>query len=193
MRWRVGGEGYATNGNWGELNDLWTFNPSTNQWAWEGGSNTVPSDGKGQPGVYGTLGSPAAANSPGGRVYASSWTDSSGNIWLFGGGGFDAYGNEGNLNDLWEFQPLVLTPSFQVNGAAWQAGNAVSVTPDSTVNLKLLPLSGGTWSWTGPSGFTSASSEIDNIPLSAGANTYTATYTDPTACSYTMSFILTVQ
>ena len=33
------------------------------QWAWAGGSSTV-----GQPGVYGTLGTPAPGNIPGGRV-----------------------------------------------------------------------------------------------------------------------------
>jgi len=57
------------------------------------------------PGVYGILGTPDAANTPGGRDSAATWTDSSGNFWLFGGGGYDANGNYGTLNDLWEFQP----------------------------------------------------------------------------------------
>ena len=40
-----------------------------------GGSSTVGSKG-GQPGVYGTLGTPAAGDIPGSRHSASSWTDS---------------------------------------------------------------------------------------------------------------------
>jgi hypothetical protein len=44
----------------------------------------------GVPGVFGTLGTPAAGNTPGGSQYASAWTDSSGNFWLFGGYGTEA-------------------------------------------------------------------------------------------------------
>ena len=76
-------------------NDLWEFSPTTQEWAWMSGSRTVPDiiGNSGQPGVYGTLGVPAAGNVPGGRQRASSWTDSSGNLWLFGGDGFDSTGN----------------------------------------------------------------------------------------------------
>ena len=57
----------------------------------------------GHPGIYGTLGVSAAVNMPGGRYYPSQWTDSSGNLWLFGGGGYDVNDTYGSLNDLWEF------------------------------------------------------------------------------------------
>jgi hypothetical protein len=50
----------------------------TNEWTWMGGSNTSGSVGPTTPGVYGTLGTPAAANIPGIRWGASNWTDSSG-------------------------------------------------------------------------------------------------------------------
>jgi len=46
-----------------------------NEWTWVSGSN-LPN----QPGVYGTLGTPAAANVPGWRTGAASWTDKSGNL-----------------------------------------------------------------------------------------------------------------
>jgi hypothetical protein len=77
------------------MNDLWEFNPSTKEWTWVKGSNTA-----GASGVYGTLGVAAPGNVPGARGSAVSWTDSSGNLWLFGG-----YSNESqaDLNDLWEF------------------------------------------------------------------------------------------
>jgi N-acetylneuraminic acid mutarotase len=113
--WLFGGDGYDANGNEGGLNDLWEYNPSTNQWTWMGGSITAGSDHLSgplsPPGVYGTLGTPASGNLPGSRDSAVSWTDKSGNFWLFGGAGIDAMGNFGTLNDLWEYQPTS-TPSF---------------------------------------------------------------------------------
>jgi N-acetylneuraminic acid mutarotase len=103
--WLFGGEGLDASGNQGFLNDLWVFVPSLGQygeWIWIGGSNTIGSN-EGQPGVYGTLGTAAAANIPGARLDAVSWVDGNGNLWLFSGFGVDATGNLGELNDLWEF------------------------------------------------------------------------------------------
>lgn len=105
--WLFGGnDGCAsdTTGGTALLNDLWEFNPSTNLWAWMGGSNTPGSNG-GRQGVYGTLGTPAAGNIPGSRMDSTSWKDSNGNLWLFGGFGYDANGAVGELNDLWRYQP----------------------------------------------------------------------------------------
>ena len=123
--WLFGGYGYDANGIYGELNDLWEYKPSTKEWAWMGGSNTVPGRGSGNPGVYGTLGVFAAGNIPGGRAFASSWTDSSGHLWLFGGAGYDANDNSVLLNDLWEFNP-------STNEWAWIGGS--STIPNSGVS-----------------------------------------------------------
>jgi N-acetylneuraminic acid mutarotase len=98
--WLFGGFGFDANGTAGSLNDLWELNPSNNEWTWKSGSNAAN-----QSGVYGALGTSATGNFPGGREGASSWTDANGNLWLFGGGGGDASGNGGYLNDLWEFIP----------------------------------------------------------------------------------------
>lgn len=103
--WLAGGEGYDSASIYGFLNDLWVFNPVDNEWAWMGGSSTLPGEYKGQPGVYGTLGSPATANIPGSRYLAADWTDSSGHLWLFSGNGFDSADANGDLNDLWEYAP----------------------------------------------------------------------------------------
>jgi hypothetical protein len=92
--WIFGGSGYAASGT-GNLNDLWMYNPTVNEWTWESGSNTVNA-----PGVYGTLGVAAANNVPGARYGSVSWTDSSGNLWLFGGNI-----PSGSSNDLWSFSP----------------------------------------------------------------------------------------
>ena len=56
-----------------------------------------------QNGVYGTMGVPDIANYPGGRACSVSWTDTDGNLWLFGGKGYDQLGDLGCLNDLWRF------------------------------------------------------------------------------------------
>ena len=102
--WLFGGVGCDATRNFGYLNDLWQYDPATNEWTWIGGTNVVGIH-DGQPGVYGTLGTPAPGNFPGGRSNPSSWTDNSGNFWLFGGTGFDSRGDLGTLNDLWEFKP----------------------------------------------------------------------------------------
>lgn len=106
--WFFGGSGVDSVGTDATLNDLWRFDASTLLWTWIGGSKTVPIVSGcfcGQAGVYGTLGVAAAANIPGGRAGASSWTDGNGNFWLFGGGGFDSKRNSGELNDLWMYSP----------------------------------------------------------------------------------------
>jgi hypothetical protein len=95
--WLFGGYGYPASGSDGYLNDLWRWD-GTN-WTWMSGSDVVD-----QNGVYGTKGTPDPANVPGSRRDAVSWIDSSGNFWLFGGGGYPASGSNGWLNDLWRFK-----------------------------------------------------------------------------------------
>lgn len=150
--WLFGGGGYDSQGTNAALNDLWEFNPVSQEWRWMGGSNKAAGPEIGQSGVYGTLGTPAAGNIPGGRGSASSWTDHSGHLWLFGGGGFDANGVDGNLNDLWEFNP-------SANEWAWMSGSSTrgSTSGQPGVYGKLgTPAAGNV-----PGGRFSASSWID--------------------------------
>jgi N-acetylneuraminic acid mutarotase len=92
--WLFGG-----NSSNGPLNDLWEYSPSTGLWTWVGGSN-----GSGSlAGVYGTLGTASPSNAPGARYWATSWADSKGNLWLFGGVGRASGTGNGHLNDLWRF------------------------------------------------------------------------------------------
>src|SRR5580700_4744407 len=87
------------------LNDLWMFNASAlspnftakaAQWTWQSSSVSPAVD---QSGIY----PPTANPYPGARTNAVSWTDGSGNFWLFGGFGKDGAGTLGFLNDLWEY------------------------------------------------------------------------------------------
>jgi hypothetical protein len=71
-------KGYDSTGNFGLLNDLWKF--SSVEWTWMDGSNLAD-----QPGTYGTVGVGNANNVPSARQGAVSWTDISGNFWLFAG------------------------------------------------------------------------------------------------------------
>ena len=96
--WLFGG---SSNGDW--LNDLWKYDPATLEWTWISGSNTA-----GQAGNYGSRSTAATSNIPGAREAAVSWLDSSGNLWLLGGYGLDSSGNQGWLNDLWEFNLAIL-------------------------------------------------------------------------------------
>ena len=84
-----------------------------------------------------------------------------------------------------------IIPYIQVNGGSWQNTNTVTVSAGSSVNLGPQPLKGGSWSWTGPHGYTSTSRQINNIPLNSGVNTYVATYTSSGGVS-TMTFTITV-
>ncbi len=71
---------------------------AANEWTWVSGAN-LPN----QKGVYGTQGVAAPGNVPGAREQAATWTDTSGNFWLFGGSGYDSVGAPGYLNDLWRY------------------------------------------------------------------------------------------
>lgn len=96
--WIFGGYGYDGAGNNGYLNDLWKYNPTSGQWTWMSGDNTVNNGG-----TYGTKGTAAATNKPGSRIYMAGWADASGNLWLYGGAGNDGASSYGNLNDLWKY------------------------------------------------------------------------------------------
>ena len=98
--WLFGGYGYDSTGTVGKLNDLWQYSPST-----KSGPGSAAADGDNATGVYGTQGTASAGNVPGARQAANSWIDSSGNLWLFGGYGYDSTGDLGYLNDLWQYSP----------------------------------------------------------------------------------------
>ena len=85
-----------------------------------------------------------------------------------------------------------ITPYIQVNGASWQQTATATVIWGSSVNLGPQPLNVGSWSWTGPNGYTSTARQINNIPLSAGVNTFVATYTNPSGIKSTQTFTITV-
>jgi Chitobiase/beta-hexosaminidase C-terminal domain len=89
-------------------------------------------------------------------------------------------------------QPTPIVPYIQVNNGSWQETSSLNVNRGSSVNLGPQPLTGGSWSWTGPNGYTSTSRQINNIPLSFGSNVYVATYTNTLGAQSTQTFTITV-
>ncbi len=93
--WLFGGYDFSA----GNHAALWKYDPLVNEWTWMKGPTVTNA-----PGVYGTQGVSNPANYPGARTNgACTWVDASGNLWLFGGNGYDAAGVAGQLNDLWKY------------------------------------------------------------------------------------------
>lgn len=115
----------SSNYPWKDLekgdNDFWQFNFQSQNWAWvAGGYRDV--------GIYGQQGQVAVTNKPGARSGSVSWRDLSGNLWMFGGEGFDSAGNHGLLNDLWKYD--IATSSW-----TWVRGNK-SINPSPKYGTK---------------------------------------------------------
>lgn len=146
--WLFGGFGYSASG-FGLLNDLWRYDPGTNQWTWMKAENTPD-----PPGIYGNLGVPAGANNPGGRENSVSWVDATGNMWLFGG--YAAIKDPGSnnisigfINDLWRFEP-------SLNRWTWMKGDS-SLYTSGSFGVQGTPSAGNN-----PSSRRSAVSWTDN-------------------------------
>jgi N-acetylneuraminic acid mutarotase len=192
--WLFGGYGFDTNDRDGLLNDLWEFNPATNEWTWVGGSEVLPCTNLcGAAGTYGTLGSPATGNIPGGRGAASSWTDSKGNFWLFGGGG-DGVDLYYGINDLWEYQPstthsytAVATPVITLAAGTYSSAQTTTIT-DPTASAAIYYTTNGTTPTPGSTLYTGAItvSASETLQAIAVASNYfnsavtSAAYTIPT-------------
>jgi N-acetylneuraminic acid mutarotase len=91
--WVFGGQGRDKSSQLGLLNDLWKYNPLTNNWTWMKGSDSINSEGH-----YGILGVPDSSNNPPARYGYTHWKDNVGNLWLFGGVAVSEW-----YNDLWRY------------------------------------------------------------------------------------------
>jgi N-acetylneuraminic acid mutarotase len=146
--WLFGGDGFDSNSDWSYLNDLWEFNPTTNQWTWMSGvSNTYQGS---DAGVYGTMGVSSAVNVPGVRSGAANWTDLDGNFWLWGGTGLDSAGVYGYENDMWRYQPAsavppvtTATPAFSPAGGSYTTTQVVTIS-DTTAGATIYYTRDGT-------------------------------------------------
>ena len=154
--WLFGG-----NGDVGFINDLWVFDPYTAEWMWVSGTNV-----SNQPNVYGTIGVPAATNSPASRWGGVSWWGNDNRFYLFGG-------NNNNVGpsfaDLWVYTPdSSCIPSCGINPVAvFFAPNHVC--PGSCIDFTSTSLHATSYLWT----FTGASitNSTDENPQNICYNT----------------------
>lgn len=189
--WLFGGRGTDSTGTYPDayLNDLWMFDTTTHEWTWMGGGDTVPaittnSLWHGNPSVVGTLGVPGPANIPGGRAYLTGWKGADNNLWLFGGFGFDASGNGGQLNDLWEYQSVTATPTFSPAPGTFTSAQTVTI-DDATTGATIYYTTDGTTPTSASTNFTgaitvSATQTIKAIAITPGyadSSVASATYT----------------
>ncbi len=114
--WIFGGYGKACSSCYSieSLNDLWRYNPSSNEWTWFKGDSAVQ-----KPGIYGSKGVSSINNNPGSRFSSMTWSDLSGNLWLFGGQGWIREFLSGDLNDLWKY-------NITTNEWTWMKGDTSS-------------------------------------------------------------------
>ncbi|MBU2882063.1 immunoglobulin domain-containing protein [Psychrosphaera sp. B3R10] len=91
-----------------------------------------------------------------------------------------------------ECTPSTVTPYIRVNEGTWQKVTSVTVKVGDTIDLGPQPHS-GTWSWSGPKGFSSSERQIQisNLQLDQ-AGTYTATYTPANGCPGTAEFVIEI-
>jgi len=105
--WLFGGYDYV---NGVLFNDMWRYNPATNNWAWIMGGNNGP--------TYNTKCQEDSTSIPGGRVEGrATAVDQSGNFWLFGGGVGSSF--QQVYNDLWKY-------CFTTGEWTWISGDNVS-------------------------------------------------------------------
>ncbi len=180
--------------------DLWKFNPTSLNWTWMNGPQGVYSYG-----VYGNKGIASPLNQPGYRgLCAASWVDNTGDLWLFGGQGYNGY-----KNDLWKY-------NISSNQWTWIAGDSAgnkshvfgtkgisnpSVTPgglaetcatwtDSNNNLWLFGgmngvpwntlwkfnISSGQWTWMSGDNFASSNGSYGTKNVASPTNVPSARY-----------------
>jgi hypothetical protein len=91
--------------------------------------------------------------------------------------------------------PTTITPYISINGGStWTEESSTTVSSTSTVvDLGPKPVSGGSWSWTGPNKYTSTERQINSVPLTVGADSYVATYTNTSGCKSTQTFTINVK
>ncbi len=120
-----------------------------NDWAWINGANTGNNNG-----AYATISFPLTSfntNSPGGRKFASSWTDQFGNLWLFGGWGYTYNTSVGPqpffLNEMW-----VYNGATDYGGGIFDFWNLATPLPAPAPPQFNPSARWGAVSWTNPNG-----------------------------------------
>lgn len=90
-------------------------------------------------------------------------------------------------------QPTAVTPYLQIDGGSWSQATTASVSAGVTVKFGPQPVSGGSWSWTGPNGFSATTREVTLTNIQTGqAGSYVATHTNSCGSPSTATFTVVV-
>ncbi|MFN6946498.1 MAG: carbohydrate-binding protein, partial [Cytophagaceae bacterium] len=75
--------------------------------------------------------------------------------------------------------PTTIIPYVQINGGAWSQTSSATLVVGNSVRFGPQPVTGGSWSWSGPNNYSATSREItlSNIQTNQAGN-YVATYTN---------------
>ncbi len=93
------------------MSDLWSFDPTTNYWAFVHGNNVQNQ----QPSS-----TDPPNNNPGGLVYMCSWLDETNSLWLFGGESVTSAINPiGYSSAVWQFNPSTNQWSMVLGGSSY--------------------------------------------------------------------------
>lgn len=122
MLWLFGGSNHLG----ANLDDLWKYNPYTNEWTWVRGSNIFVSTA--DPISYGTMNVPKNTNTPGPRSECKSGWTIGNELWQFGGGSLDQSSFAILYNDLWKY-------SIANDVWIWEGGGNGSM-PDGNYGTK---------------------------------------------------------
>jgi len=95
--WLYGGRDFGDNLHYG---DMWKFTLKTKTW-----SNTAGTKEFNKKSSRTGIKKSSKDDTPGGRSLSSTWNDTDGNLWLFGGTGIKDLGQNAFYNDLWLFDP----------------------------------------------------------------------------------------
>ncbi|MFL5747733.1 MAG: T9SS type A sorting domain-containing protein [Niastella sp.] len=89
--------------------------------------------------------------------------------------------------------PSAITPYVQVNGGTWQQTANGTLASGGSVLFGPQPVTGGSWSWSGPNNFSATTREagISNLQVNQAGN-YVATYTNSGGCQSMQTFSLNV-
>jgi N-acetylneuraminic acid mutarotase len=178
--WLFGGRGWDSDFNVFELNDLWKYAPTADEWTWVSGTISAF-----QTGIYGLQGIAAPSNVPGGRHSPVSWIDPSGDLWLFGGYGYDSAGNRGALNDLWKYNQTTDEWTWVSGGnivdqkgvySTWRAASPLNIPGSRWSSGSWIDASGNLWlfggigqDWSGRPGIYQRLNELWMYDLNAKA------------------------
>ncbi|MFD2034678.1 T9SS type A sorting domain-containing protein [Belliella marina] len=124
---------------------------------------------------------------PGNAYFVQGDMNVFGRVYMSTAGRGIAYGEPDDCT------PTAITPYLRVNGAAWQRSANASVTVGDSMQFGPQPAQGGSWSWSGPNGFSAFAREvtISNIQ-SHQTGSYKATYTNSVGCQSEQIFDVTV-